>query len=465
MAFNILGQFKGDPWPYQAEDGNKIVRHKRMILGHKTGLGKTFISLYALCKAKDLRRVIIVATNSALPVWMDEIPKWSEVGSNLVYVSKDTPNKESVWKTITHKDFSGVVLINHTQFRILTQWLQEVHGLHYKKPVWDAIIVDEAHKLKSRTSQLYDAVNAHKSEWLLFLTATPASRGAQDMWAYLHLLDPKYFPSYWQFVNTFCFVVESGWGKDVFGTRNASALKKTLERYYVSRKYGDVKKDMPPLRRQLIHVEMEPVQEKLYNQMNDNDLLPTNNGLIVAPGTLALMTRLRQLALCPQVFSPELPIGAGVRYIIDDLMSFDPEERHTVIFSEYKEVLKVIEMAVQNYITKDVFFLKGGMSPEQIKEQIDGWKKTRGVMFCVLACAQSFALDTGHIAYVLGASCDPIVNIQAEGRLKRGDSNLPPEGVLIKYIIPTGTREENTRQILNEKVGTVKNFLEDFGAS
>lgn len=462
---NILGNFKGTPWDYQEKDAQFAYGHKRVILGHKTGLGKTFIALNALARAKNLDTVLIVASNSSLPVWMKEVPRWTE--AEYQYISKDTPNKNMEWYKTIHRR-SGVFLINHTQFRILSAEYQKNQGLKFKKPFWDAIIIDEAHKLKNRDSQLFDALKHHESEYLFFLSATPASRGAQDLWSYLHLINKGLFSSYWRFVNTFCWVNNDTFGKDVFGTRNPKQLRALLKDYYRTRTYEEVKPQLPPLRRQLVELVMGNKQRSLYKTMEDTMILstPTTNECVVAPGSLPLLTRLRQLALCPRMFDDSFPLGVCLDTFIDDLMEADLDSRHTVVFSEYTKVLNVLaeELSLhKDFSNVPVFFLEGGMKPGDINAAIDGWKRTKGILLCVISCAQSFALDTVRIAYVIGSSFDPIVNIQAEGRLRRADSNLPPEGVLVKYLIPSDTKEMLTKEILNGKVLTVREFLQDYG--
>jgi len=459
----ILGEFKGTPWDYQQEDSDSIVKAGwRMILGHRTGLGKTFISLHAASRMSNCQSMLITGIKSSIAVWMLEVPKWTH--GEVKYISRvQKDGYDRFLRCVSGEP--GVWLINHSLLRnYMARYQREFHLKKFKKPRFDMIIVDEAHKMKNRKSQLFDTVRDMDSRGLLFLTATPASRGAQDMWAYLHLLDPKYFPSYWQFVNTFCFVEETNWGKDVYGTRNAEALKRTLQGCYIKRTYEEVKSQLPPLRREAIELEMDPVQERLCREFDDRMILerPTE-GLLVASGDLAKLSRLRQLALCPRVLDNEYPLGTCVDGLLEELQDMDPSERHIVVFSVYSRVLEVIgEELVRCDIPYE--FLRGGLEPDEVNEKVARFKEKRKVMLCVLTFAQSFALDTVRFAYVIGADFDPINNIQAEGRLRRGDSDLPPEGVLIKYMYPKDTREMATKDIINGKVVTVRQFLEDYGS-
>lgn len=346
----------------------------------------------------------------------------------------------------------------------MTRYQKEFHLKKFKKPHFDMVIVDEAHKMKNRKSQLFGVLGDIESKGLLLLTATPASRGAQDMWAYLNALNPKYFSSYWRFVNTFCFVDDSGYGKEIYGTRNAQVLKETLKGYYIKRTYEEVKSQLPPLRRESIELEMDLVQEKLYTDFDsDMVLVRPTEGILVAPGDLAKLSRLRQLALCPRVLDAAYPLGVCVDTLLEELEETEQSDRHVVVFSVYSKILEVIgEELVRRNIPYE--FLKGGLEPQEVNERVARFKTGRKVMLCVLTFAQSFALDTVRFAYVIGADFDPINNIQAEGRLRRGDSDLPPEGVLVKYLYPKNTREMVTKDIINGKVVTVRQFLGDYGS-
>ena len=456
----VLNTFVGEPWEYQEADALRISERLkgRALLGHKTGLGKTFISLLTLFK-RGPNRVLIVGTKSALSVWIDEVPKYTE--TEVVYLSRKDPCIRDKWQEALNIQGRGIWLINHDMFRRLME--ETVEG--GKQHIWfDAIVVDEAHKAKNRKSLLYKYLKKIKSRELLLLTATPASRGAQDMWSYLNLLDPDMFGSYWKYVNTFCWVVDGSYGKVVEGTKNKEALRALLKDYYVAHTYAEVKHELPPLRRQTVMVEMEEDQEKLYRKMCDTFLLETPeavNGkpLLIAPGILAASQRLRQLALCPRVLDKSFPYGAGVDYIVEEICERPYDERHTVIFSISKEVLYRVREALEREGVQNIFMLQGGMEPDEVSTTVREFKKTKGIMLCTISFAQSFALDTVNIAYVLGADYDPSNNLQAEGRLRRGNSVMGPEGVLVKYIVISGTKEEDTRDIINVKVSTVKDFI------
>ena len=84
---SILGKFKGTPWEYQQEDSDSIVKAGwRMILGHRTGLGKTFISLHATSRMSNCQSVLITGIKSSIAVWLLEVPEWTH--GKVKYISR-----------------------------------------------------------------------------------------------------------------------------------------------------------------------------------------------------------------------------------------------------------------------------------------------------------------------------------------------------------------------------------------
>ena len=60
---------------------------------------------------------------------------------------------------------------------------------------WDLLIVDEAHYLRNRTSQAWQAVSALPRQFLLLLTATPVQNSIEELYNLVTLLQPGHLPS------------------------------------------------------------------------------------------------------------------------------------------------------------------------------------------------------------------------------------------------------------------------------
>jgi SNF2 family DNA or RNA helicase len=60
---------------------------------------------------------------------------------------------------------------------------------------WDILIVDEAHYLRNRDSQAWQAVNALPRQFLLLLTATPVQNSLEELYNLVTLLQPGQLPT------------------------------------------------------------------------------------------------------------------------------------------------------------------------------------------------------------------------------------------------------------------------------
>ena len=60
---------------------------------------------------------------------------------------------------------------------------------------WDILVVDEAHYLRNRESQAWQAVNALPRQFLLLLTATPVQNSLEELYNLVTLLQPGQLPS------------------------------------------------------------------------------------------------------------------------------------------------------------------------------------------------------------------------------------------------------------------------------
>lgn len=158
----------------------------RALLSDEVGLGKT---IEAGLVTKELltrgmaQRFLVLTLPSLVDQWAEELDEkfgLSTVTTNSPAARED-PSR--FWQ-----DNRGIVASLHTlkqpsQLAIA----QQVH--------WDMLIVDEAHYLRNRTSQAWQAVNALPRQYLLLLTATPVQNSLDELYSLVTLLQPGQLPS------------------------------------------------------------------------------------------------------------------------------------------------------------------------------------------------------------------------------------------------------------------------------
>jgi SNF2 family DNA or RNA helicase len=126
---------------------------------------------------------------------------------------------------------------------------------------WQVMVVDEAHRLKTHTSRLAEALSTKlRAEHRLLLTGTPIQNGTAEVWSLLRFADPTRFgPGQAHprdaFLQRFLHVENA---------EDAFALQAVLRPYLLRRAKKDVLQALPPKRETMLEVELTLEQKRLY---------------------------------------------------------------------------------------------------------------------------------------------------------------------------------------------------------
>ena len=130
---------------------------------------------------------------------------------------------------------------------------------------WDAVVVDEAHRLKSHSSKL--AMNLRDGRFVfhhtLLLTGTPIQNNMTELWALLNVIDPE------KFGNLGAFLEIHG---NIKSKEGIDELHGSIRPYILRRLKEDVEKSVPPKEETLIEVELTPVQKQYYRALYEKNV-------------------------------------------------------------------------------------------------------------------------------------------------------------------------------------------------
>ena len=168
-ALRVLGPLKG-----------------RALLSDEVGLGKTIeagIVLKELITRGLAKRFLVLTLPSLVDQWAEEL-------SDKFGLAVRTTNERAVREDASQfwNSKGGVVASLHTL-------KQPAHLELARQTPWDALVVDEAHYLRNRASQAWQAVNLLPRQYLLLLTATPVQNSLEELYNLVTLLQPGQFPS------------------------------------------------------------------------------------------------------------------------------------------------------------------------------------------------------------------------------------------------------------------------------
>lgn len=417
---------------YQQRAVNKMLKQKRIILADEQGLGKTLTSLFAMTKlTQDKPEILVLGPRVALGTWKAEAEKWFGADS-IIYSGDSTPKqREKLWQEY---------LIKRPMLFIATYaMLKEILE---KKQAWQGIIADEYHKvgLMNHKTNTFKKFKKLQCKNLFLLTGTPVKKNPADLYAPLHLCD-KQFDNYWRFVYKHCVVIEDMFGKTIEPKpAQPKKFSQMIHPYMIRRKKSKVLKELPPLQRQAIRLEMTKRQKKLYKDLVENDMIETSEGDVIAcPNKATTVLRLRQLLVSPWIFGDK-ERGSALEFLKNEVEDLMLNNKPVAICTPFKAGVHLIEEMLSS-LTSHIYKIHGDMkgSPREVADKFQKDPNKQKIVIFTIASGMSFDLYEADTLYFVGANWTADDNKQAEARIHRmGQKNK----ALIKYLLHPGTIDD-----------------------
>ena len=177
----------------------KFYEGSNSILADEMGLGKT---VQSTCFIEHMHRVnnihgpfLIVAPLSTLYHWKREIEGWTDLNcvvyhdSDRGQLSREIIRNHEFYYTASKRKTPKFNILLTTYEILMTdlEWLANIK--------WFLVIVDEGHRLKSKTTQLTKSFELLDAERRILLTGTPIQNSMDELFNLLHFLEPKEFIS------------------------------------------------------------------------------------------------------------------------------------------------------------------------------------------------------------------------------------------------------------------------------
>src|SRR5262249_42853009 len=166
----------------------------RALLCDEVGLGKTIEAGLVLSELhlRGLARSILVLTPpSLIEQWQGEMRR----KFSIELISHDHADFRAAGTT-AWSQFDRIIASAHTAKR-------EPHRSAIVQRHWDLVIVDEAHHLRNRTTQLWKLASELSKQFMLLLTATPVQNNLDELFNLVTLLEPGLLSTAKQFQKRF----------------------------------------------------------------------------------------------------------------------------------------------------------------------------------------------------------------------------------------------------------------------
>lgn len=445
--------------PFQEEDFAFYKKAKRAFMFYEMRLGKTVVTCKALAYHGALS-IIVICPKNAFFVWEDHIRGIVDEDADIRFVLGEAPERMIEWMTPRTKKVT-VYIVTAASFVRDYDFITSKEIT--KKMVVDSVVGDEVHrwarKAKNLTFKKVEKFARALHGCLYLLTGTPSTHGPVDMYPYLHMVNRTYISSKWKFINTFCKTEPNFWGgREVVGIKNPTQWKLMLERFGRIRYRRDVADQMPSKNRFRLPVELTAEQKRLYRQMDyDNFVVIEDGNIVVAASAMEETLKFRQILCCPKILDESFGVGGAVENLTLRLQEGTEEERHIVVFVPFRPAVHIISQHLETQVDGlHVERLHGGIDPYDLKNRIQRFRDSKGVIVCTVQFAEAFSLEPALECVFVGCDWDPNVNRQAEDRIISQQGTTP---INCAYYVYKGTVDEQIFDVLNRRQKIIEETL------
>ena len=196
--------------PYQFRPVLKLIQadRPRMLIADEVGVGKTIeagLILKELQARRELKSVLVICPKPLVAErkWMEELKRFDEQfthidGDALHYCIEET-HLDGVWPQQYSRSIVPYSLFDEALLLGKQGKGRKVKGLLDldPPPVFDLVIVDEAHHIRNTDTWAYRTVRyfCDNAEAVVLLSATPIQLGDNDLFNLLQLVRPDLLPS------------------------------------------------------------------------------------------------------------------------------------------------------------------------------------------------------------------------------------------------------------------------------
>ena len=482
-----------DLYPFQNAGVEFLVRTGETLLGDEMGTGKTVQALTAL-DSDDAYPVLVVCPNSVKRSWAEHVPRWTEIGSPYVLEGSAAQRVKTLKQAAD--DPNAVVIVNYESLRSLSRLAPygsvrlrrcrecdprhgeetlkpsqcQVHPKDLNRIPFRTVIVDEAHKIKSPSSQQTRAVwavahqDSVRNRWAL--TGTPLANHPGDLWSILHAISPADFPTKSHFVDRYCLQSWNAFGGlDIVGINPA-----TRDEFFalLDPRFRRMSKEMvlhqlPPKIRSTRWVEMTPKQARSYRDLEVGLATMTSNGVLVAPNSL--VARLRQMQLSSssvemmQTGPDPHELGDWEVHMVEPSPKLDAledvldelEGKQVAVCSYNRDLLT---MAARRLDKRGESYgvIMGGVTEYErdlaLRQFQEG--KSRVLLFTISAGGVGLTMTAADTLVFLQRSWSMIDNKQAEDRVHRIGSEIHESIHIIDIVTKDSVEEDQIASLMNK---------------
>lgn len=443
-------QFNGSLRPYQKKGFDWLIHLRKVgfggCLADDMGLGKSIQTIAYILYVLENQPVkkapfLLICPTSLLYNWQLECEKFAPHLKLFIHhgsdrLQEDEPRLYEADLVITSYTLAlkDAALFNH------------VH--------WNGLILDEAQHIKNKETKQRRAIRKIHAVHRLALTGTPIENRLTELWSLMDLLNPSLLGGYQSFLNTYIRPIERE-----KSDQKQEHLRSLIKPFLLRRTKKDSETDLqlPNKTEHTVYVDLSLEQAALYQAVVDDisDRIHTVSSLERRAMILRAITRLKQICNHPAQFHKDQTISAHQSGKWDQFVTLTDgiksKNESALIFTQYKEMGKMISAYLEEHFHQSVPFLHGGLSRKQRQYAVEQFQSDPNISFFVLSLkAGGVGLNLTKATNVIHYDrwWNPAVENQATDRAYRIGQTKEVE---VYKLLTTGTVEERIDRLIMGK--------------
>jgi SNF2 family DNA or RNA helicase len=409
-------EFPFEPFPYQLQGIAFLYSRYTAILADEMGLGKTMQAISTirlLLYAGEVRNVLLICPKPLVTNWRREFQLWApEIP--LAIIEGDRVRREWQWRqTQTPVKIANYELLMRDRDVIVDP---ELH--------FDLVVLDEAQRIKNRsstTSQVARAISRTRN-WAL--TGTPIENSSDDL------------------VGIFDFLAQ-GYLSAAMKPRQ---MAKATRDHILRRTKDMVLNDMPPKLFRDAELELTPEQWSTYQAAEDEGVLRLE-GMgegITIQHVFELVLRLKQVCN----FDPVTGASSKLERLEADMEEVAASGQKAIIFSQWVQCLDRLKQRLERFGTLEYHGRIPSKQRESVIERFRNDPDKHVILMSYGAGSVGLNLQFCRYVFLFDRWWNPAVEDQAINRAHR----IGVAGsVTVTRMLTQGTIEERINQVLEEK--------------
>ncbi|MCB9155588.1 MAG: DEAD/DEAH box helicase family protein [Caldilineaceae bacterium] len=332
----------------------------RALLADEVGLGKTIeagIVMKELILRGLVRTVLVLTPASLTEQWREEFAaKFDEE-----FTVMNTPAE---WAKVQAAE-EGRWLVSLDRAKL------KRHSESILAREYDLLIVDEAHKLKNRSTLAWQFVNQIRKRYVLMLTATPVQNDLLELYGLITILSPGQLGTVRAFRRHFLDQA------DARQPRNSASLRRLLNDVMIRNRRSKVDVQFPKRQAAIYHLALSETEFRLYHDVTDY-IRRRFREVNVEGGRnkhlrLTLTTLQRELSSSPQA------VAGTLRKMVDDRGYTDEQRAELAGFLQLAESIPVgrklhaVRELLERFPGKFLIFTEYRRTLETVVEQLRQW--------------------------------------------------------------------------------------------